>query len=50
MDFNKLRALYNTLCKIETKGESSIFMAYCLQTIHDELQKMQSEQSVENID
>lgn len=27
---NKLKALYKTLCEIETKGENSIIMADCL--------------------
>lgn len=50
MDFKKLSAIYNTLCDIETKGESTILMGVCLQTIRDELKKMVSEQSVQDTD
>lgn len=43
MDFEKLKTVFNTLTQIETKGESTILMGACLQTLREMLQTMASE-------
>lgn len=50
MKIETLNAIYNTLCQIETKGESTVLMGACLQTIREEIQNMRSEAMQENIE
>lgn len=35
MDKEKLIGVYNTLCQIETKGQSTLMMAGCLQVLRE---------------
>lgn len=41
---NELTAIHNELCKVETKGESTVIMANCLMYIRQLVQKIEQEQ------
>ena len=42
---NELTAIHNELCKVETKGESTVIMANCLMYIRQLVQKIEQEQA-----
>ncbi len=35
MEYEKLKNIYNTLNLVETKGQSTVFMAACLSTLRE---------------
>lgn len=47
---DKLTALYNTLCLVETKGAATVTMAGCLNFLHQMLDEIQKEESVASAD
>lgn len=43
MNIEKVISVYNTLCQIETKGQSTLMMAGCLQILREFIDEIQKE-------